>query len=138
MLNLSTIHLKEQELSDGSVVNLGTEVDGYFAYTVPTVFYNFGDRHRGHYFRTGIGLGIGVAEFNGDVVLTESTQPNDRVSISNGTSNVFLALGIFVDYQWDNFTVRLSTAGPNLEYNGYDINVSGSSLVFGYSYYLKD
>lgn len=136
LLNLSTIHLNEQEKLDGNVANLGTEVDGYFAYTVPTVFYNFGDHHRGHYFRAGFGLGIGLAEFNGDVVLTESTRPNDRVSISNGTSNVFFALGVFLDYQWKNFAVRLSSAGPNLKYNGYDINVNETSLVFGYTYYL--
>lgn len=137
LFNLSTLHLNEQEQQDGTIVNLGTEVDGYFAYTVPTIFYNFGDRYRGHYFRTGIGLGIGMAEFKGDIVLTESTQANDRVGISNGRSNIFFALGVFIDYQWQNFTVRLSTAGPNLEYSGYEMNVSDSSLVFGYTYYLK-
>ncbi len=137
LLNLSTIHLREQVLSDGDIVNLGTEVNGVVATTVPTVFYNIGDRYRGHYLRAGIGVGIGVAKFNGDIVLTESTQLNDRVSISNGTSNIFVALGVFIDYQWENFALRLSTAGPNLNYNGYDINVSGTSLVLGYTYYLN-
>jgi hypothetical protein len=136
LLNLSTIHINEQELADGSVVNLGTEVKGYSATAVPTIFYNVGDRHRGHYIRAGIGLGIGAAEFDGDIVLTESTQMNERATVSNGTSNLFLALGAFIDYQWENFTVRLSTSGPHLEYSGHDINVSSSSLVFGYTYYL--
>lgn len=137
LLNLSTIRLKEQEVSGGNIVNLGTEVKGYFATTVPAFFYNIGDRHRGHYLRAGIGLGIGVAKFNGDIVLTDSATPNDRVNISNGTSNIFLAPGVFIDYQWENFALRLSTAGPNIGYNGYDINVSGTSLVLGYTYYLK-
>ncbi len=137
LLNLSTIHLKEQEISGGNTVNLGTKVNGYFATMVPAVFYNIGDRYRGHYLRAGIGLGIGVAKFDGDIVLTESSQLNDRVNISNGTSNIFTAFGVFIDYQWKNFALRLSTAGPNLNYNGYDINVSGTSLVFGYTYYLK-
>lgn len=137
LFNLSSINLKEQEQADGTVLNLGTEVNGYFASTVPTIFYNFGDRYRGHYLRAGIGFGIGVAEFNGEIVLTESTQPNDRIIISNGTSNVFLAAGIFIDYQWKNFAIQVSTAGPKLKYNGYDINVSGTSLMFGYTYYLK-
>ena len=137
LLNLSTIHLKEQEISGGNTVNLGTKVNGYFATTVPTVFYNVGDRYRGHYLRAGIGFGIGVAKFDGDIVLTDSALPNDRVTISNGTSNIFTAFGVFVDYQWKNFSIQLSTAGPNLDYNGYDINVSGTSLMFGYTYYLK-
>lgn len=135
MLNLSTIRINEQELGDGSVVDLGTEVNGYFATAVPTIFYNVGDKHRGHYIRAGIGLGVGAAEFDGDVVLTESPT-NERATISNGTSNFFLALGAFIDYQWENFTIQLSTSGPNIEYNGYEINVSGSSLMFGYTYYL--
>jgi hypothetical protein len=137
LLNLSTIHLKEQEISAGNTVNLGTKVQGYFATTVPTFFYNIGDRYHGHYLRAGVGLGIGIAKFDGDIMLTNSTQPNDRVRISNGTSNIYLAPGVFIDYQWENFAVRLSTAGPNVDYNGYDVNVTGSNLVFGYTYYLK-
>lgn len=136
LLNLSTIHLNEQELTDGNIVKLGTEVNGYFATVVPTVFYNFGDRYRGHYLRAGIGLGVGVANFDGDIELTESAQVNDLVTISNGTSDIFLGIGVFIDYQWENFAFRLSSAGPNLEYNGYDINVSGTSVMFGYTYYL--
>ena len=137
LLNLSTIHLKRQEISGGDTVNLGTEVKGIFATTVPAFFYNIGDHYRGHYLRAGIGLGIGVAKFNGDIVLTDSSQPNDRVNISNGTSNFFLAPGVFIDYQWKNFALRLSTAGPNINYNGYDINVTESSLMFGYTYYIN-
>jgi hypothetical protein len=137
LLNLSTFHLNEQEISGGDVVNLGTEVNGIVASTVPAFFYNIGDRHRGHYLRAGIGLGVGVAKFDGDIILTESSILNDRVSISNGTSNIFTAFGVFIDYQWGSFAIRASTAGPNLTYNDYDINVSGTSLVLGYTYYLK-
>lgn len=138
LFNLATFHLKDQELINSEVVNLGTEVDGYFAYTVPTIFYNFGDRHRGHYLRTGIGLGIGLAEFNGNVVLTESLLPSDRVDISNGASNLFAAFGVFIDYQWENFTLRIATAGPSLMYNGYNMNISDTSVMFGVTYYLGD
>ena len=67
LLNLSSIRLNEQELSAKKTVDLGTEVNGYFATTVPVVFYNFGDRDRGQYLRLGVGLGVGVARFNGDV-----------------------------------------------------------------------
>ena len=137
LLNLSTFSLKEQELSNGDILNLGTKVDGFFAYTVPTFFYNIGDRYQGHYFRTGIGLGIGLTKFDGDIILTKSVKKNDRVSISNGASNVILALGLFIDYQWENFTIRLSNSGPNLEFNGLDINVSSLSLVLGYTFYLN-
>ena len=136
LFNLSTFNLKDQELANNQTVNLGTEVEGYFAYAVPTFFYNIGDRYRGHFLRTGIGLGIGLADFKGDVILTESFQTNDRVDISNGTSNVFFALGVFIDYQWNNFTIRIASAGPNINYNGYEINIADSSVMFGLTYYL--
>ena len=136
MFNLSTFHLRAQERPSSETVNMGTEVEGIFAYAVPSIFYNFGDRHRGLYLRTGIGLGMGLAEFNGDVILTESSRANDRVEISNGTSNLFFALGLFVDFQWNYFTFRFASAGPNLEYDGYDINIADTSLMLGLSYYL--
>jgi len=138
LFNLSTFNLKEQELANNQTVNLGTEVEGYFAYAVPTFFYNIGDRYRGHFLRTGIGLGIGIADFKGDVILTESLQINDRIDISNGASNVFFALGLFIDYQWNNFTIRLASAGPNINYNGYKINIADSSVMLGLTYYLDN
>lgn len=136
LLNLSTFNLEEQEVS-GSAVDLNTNVDGYFASVVPTLFYNIGDRYRGHYLRAGVGIGLGVARFEGEVVLTDSSQPDDRVHITNGSSDVFTALGVFLDYQYENFALRLSSSGPNLNQNGYDINITGTSLVFGYTYYLN-
>lgn len=138
LFNLSTFNLKDQELANNQTVNLGTEVEGHFAYAVPTFFYNIGDRYRGHFLRTGIGLGIGLADFKGDVILTESFQTNDRVDISNGTSNVFFALGLFIDYQWNNFTIRIASAGPNINYNGYEINIADSSVMLGLTYYLDN
>jgi hypothetical protein len=136
LLNLSTLNLDTQKSENAGTVDLNTEVNGYFFSAVPTIFYNIGDRYRGHYLRGGIGLGVGVAKFNGDIVLTESSTANDRVTISNGRSNVFLALGVFLDYQWENFTIRLSHSGPNIQYDNYDINVSGSSMLIGYTFYL--
>ncbi len=136
ILNLSSIDLAEQELSSGEVRDLGTRVNGYFATTVPTLFYNIGDRYRGHYLRAGIGVGAGVAKFEGDIILTESSRSDDRVTITNGTSNIFFAYGVFIDYQWQNFSISLTNSGPNLRYNEYDINVSGTSLVLGYTFYL--
>lgn len=136
ILNLSSINLTQQELASGEARDLGTRVNGYFATTVPTLFYNIGDRYQGHYLRAGVGVGVGIAKFEGDIILTESSRSNDRVTISNGTSNIFFAYGVFVDYQWQNFSISLTHSGPNLRYNEYDINVSGTSLVLGYTFYL--
>ena len=136
MFNLSTLELDQQETSDGVVENLGTSVDGYMAYVVPSFFYNFGDKYRGRFVRTGLGLGLGLAKFDGDIVLTKSSQPNDRVSISNGTSKLYFAVGFFVEAQWNYFTFRLGVAGPTIEQGDYKISISDSSIMIGLTHYL--
>lgn len=136
MFNLSSFELHRQETAPKVTEDLGTRVEGYFAYAVPAFFYNLGDKYQGSWLRTGIGLGIGVAEFDGDIILTESSQPNDRVDISNGTSKVFLALGLFVEAQVRAFTFRVALAGPNVEYKGYDIGIGDTSVMLGYTHYF--
>ncbi|MDH5178946.1 MAG: hypothetical protein OEZ39_07690 [Gammaproteobacteria bacterium] len=137
MFNLSSFEARHQELESKEIVNLNTRVQGYFAYLVPAVFYNFGAKQSHDWFRIGIGLGLGLAEFDGDIILTSSATPNDRVAVSNGPSNLFGALGFFIEWQRAPFTIRLAAAGPGLKYNGYEINVADTSLMLGYTHYLN-
>ena len=137
LFNVSTFRLHKQEINNNTDIDLGTEVKGYFAYVVPAFFYNIGDKRQGHYLRPGIGLGLGLAHFNGDIILTDSTISNDRIKISNGFSNLYFALGLFIDYQFNNFAIRLSSGGPNINDGKTEINFSDTSLMFGYTYYLN-
>ncbi len=134
MFNLSSFELHRQEIEPEVTEDLGTRVTGIFAYAVPTFFYNWGDKYDGKHFRVGFGLGLGITQFSGDIILTESSTPNDRVSISNGPSNLFLAAGLFIEGQWEYFTMRLAQAGPELEYNGYQISVKDTSIMLGFTY----
>ena len=131
MFNLSSFELHKQETAPEVIEDLGTRVEGKFAYAVPTFFYNMGDKHNGSHFRAGFGLGLGITQFQGDIVLTESTIPDDRVTISNGPSKLFFAAGLFLEGQIGYFTMRIATAGPSLEYNGYEISVSDTSVMLG-------
>lgn len=136
MFNLSSFEAYHQETAPEVIEDLGTHVDGYFAYVVPTIFYNFGDKYRGNWFRFGIGLGLGMTEFHGDIILTDSTRPNDRVTISNGPSNLFFAGGLFIEAQLSAFTFRIATAGPGLQYEGYKIDIGDTSVMLGYTHHL--
>lgn len=137
MFNLSSFELHQQETAPEVAEDLGSRVEGYFAYAIPAFFYNLGDKYKGTWLRTGIGLGMGVAEFDGDIILTESKQANDRVDISNGASKIFIAVGLFVEAQVESFTFRIAIAGPNVEYKGYNIGIGDTSLMLGYTHYLE-
>lgn len=138
MFNLSSFSAHHQETATNPKVieDLGTRVDGYFAYVVPTIFYNIGDKHRGTWLRIGVGLGLGLSEFSGDIILTNSTTPNDRVQISNGPSNLFFAGGLSIEGQIDYFTFRVSVAGPGVNYDGYKIDIGDTSVMLGYTHHL--
>lgn len=131
MFNLSSFELHKQEVEPKVTEDLGTRVEGEFAYIVPTLFYNWGDKYNGKHFRAGIGLGLGVAKFHGDIILTESSTPNDRAAISNGPSNLFFAAGLFLEGQIDYFTIRVANGGPELEYDGYKIKIKDTNIMIG-------
>ncbi len=138
MFNISSFELDQQEVLPEVTKDMGTHVQGHFAYAVPAFFYNFGNKHQGSHLRLGFGIGLGIAEFQGDIILTDSTKKNDRADISNGPSNVFVAGGLFIEGQWGYFTARFATAGPSLEYNGYEIKIADSSIMLGVTYPLEN
>ena len=64
--------MDKQETAKNIYEDLGTRVRGKTAYVVPTLFYQWGEhREKGKFVRLGVGLGMGVAKFNGDIILTD-------------------------------------------------------------------
>ena len=97
------------------------------------MFYMWGDHHRGTYFKAGIGVGLGIAKFDGDIILTDSVS-QDRISVSNGTSELKLASSALLEARWNNWGLLLTAAGPNLEKNGIEVQVADTALSFGYRF----
>lgn len=85
MFNLSTFNMDEQEVAKDTYQNLGTHGRGGFGYVVPTAFYMWGDHRKGTYIKSGIGMGIGIAKFEGDIILTDSAT-QDRIKFSHQSS----------------------------------------------------
>jgi hypothetical protein len=133
MFNLSTFRMDQQETAKGVYQHLGTGGRGAFAYVVPTVFSMWGDHRHGTYFKAGIGLGLGIATFDGDIILTDSATP-DRVTISHQTTEIRLASSVVLEARWKNWGFLLTAAGPNVQQNGFDIQISDVALSFGYRY----
>ena len=133
MFNLSTFHMNQQETAKNVYQDLGTGGNGKFAYIVPTLFYMWGDHRQGTYFKSGIGLGAGVATFDGDIILTDSAT-QDRIQFSHKTTELRFASSLLLEGRWKNWGLLITAAGPNLQQDGYEFQISDLAVNFGYRF----
>ena len=133
MLNYSTFNMDKQETSKDVFEDLGTRVKGDVAYIVPAFFYQWGEHRRiGKFARIGIGLGVGVTRFKGNIELSGPT----TVSVSDGSYDLDAAFGIFMEARYRHWGIRISAAGPSFEDDEYKYSVSDIAMNLGYSYYF--
>jgi hypothetical protein len=135
VFNLSTFHMGQQEVAKNVYQDLGTRGNGKFAYVVPTLFYMWGNHRRGTYFKSGIGLGVGVATFDGDIILTDSAT-QDRVAFTHKTTDLRVASSLVLEGRWNNWGLLLSAAGPSLKQDGYEFQLGDIAFSFGYRFML--
>lgn len=135
MLNYSTFYMDKQEV-DNKLVDLGTRVRGRVAYLVPTLFYQWGEHHLdGRFVRVGVGLGAGVAKYDGDIILNAPSNTTPT-SISNGAYNLKLASSVFLEARYRYWGIKVSFAGPTYEDDTYKYSVSDIAVNLGYSFYF--
>ncbi|MGB5396548.1 MAG: hypothetical protein WBN96_05315 [Gammaproteobacteria bacterium] len=134
VFNVSSFNANQQQVGSDSFVDLGTETSGLFYYVVPTAFYQWGDHAvNGTYTRAGLGLGLGVARFNGDVLLT-STAANERLALEQKGTSVTFATSLIIESHWQNWGLTFNYAGPVYEADGYQVNVEDVSINLGYQF----
>ncbi len=133
VFNLSSFHMSQQEITKNVYQDMGTGGSGKFAYVVPTLFYMWGDHRQGTYFKSGIGIGAGVATFDGDIILTDSAT-QDRIHFSHKTSELRWASSVVLEGRWKNWGFLLTAAGPDMQQDGYEFQLSDIALSFGYRY----
>ncbi|HAK59669.1 MAG TPA: hypothetical protein DCO77_04710 [Nitrospiraceae bacterium] len=126
--------MDKQEISKDVFEDRGTRVKGDVAYIVPTFFYQWGEhRHNGTFARIGLGFGLGVTRYTGNIELFPS---NNIVSFSDKSYELDFAGGIFVEARYRHWGIRISAAGPSFEDDEYEYNVSNIAFNLGYSYYF--
>jgi len=133
IFNLSSFQMHQQEITKEVYQDLGTSGKGWFGYVVPKVFYMWGDYRQGTYFKSGIGLGLGIAKFDGDVILTDSLT-QERIRFSHHTLTPSLASSVVFEGRWKNWGLLLTIAGPNVHKDGAEIQLNDTSLSFGYRF----
>lgn len=133
MVNYSHFSMDKQETAKDVYQDIGTRVRGNFAYVVPTLFHQWGEhRYKGKFVRLGIGLGLGVTTYTGNIILSDYS----TVAVSNKTYALTIAESVFLEARYRHWGVKLSLAGPTVDKDSYKIQVSDVSVNLGYSFYF--
>ena len=112
--------------------NLGTSVNGVFAYLTPTLFYNFGTKRlhaqAGDAFRIGVGLGIGYLSTSGSLQFTETTGAEHTFD----ESSFGAAYNLLLEYRSGRLVSRLKASGPTINGGDYQYSLSDTYISIGY------
>lgn len=119
-----------KQLVNEENVDLGTSVDGYSIFAIPTLIVSLTGREpygeNNQSLVIGTGFGLGYLSASGDIIFTETTLEKKEVNISSAA----LALSVFTDYRIGNFVSRISinmTAVPSSDaeyrYIGYNLRI---------------
>jgi hypothetical protein len=133
MLNYSHFNMDKQEVAKDVYQDIGTRVRGNFAYVVPTLYYQWGEhRYKGKFVRLGVGLGLGVTTYSGNIMLSDSS----IVEVSNKAYALTVAESLFLEARYRHWGIIISLAGPSVQNDTYKIQVSDVSVNLGYSFYF--
>jgi hypothetical protein len=136
MLSYTTFNADKQEVAKGDFRDLGTRLHGRVASVVPTLFYQVGEHGpKGAYLRGGVGLGLGVTKYEGDIILNYpgNTAP---VSVSSGSYDLKLAGSLYLEARYRYVGVTLTAAGPSYEDERYRYSVSDIAGHLNVTYYF--
>jgi hypothetical protein len=136
MLNYTTFNMDKQETAKNIYKDLGTRVRGKVAYVVPTLFYQWGEHRKiGKFVRLGVGLGLGVAKFNGDIILTDPL-PQETIHVSSDSYDLKFAASAFLEARYRHWGIKITIAGPSYQDETYLYNLSDIAVNLGYTYYF--
>ena len=132
-VNYVHFDMRNQDTSSDHFTNIGTEMEGYLLYAVPTLYYQWGEhRFKGTFVRLGIGMGVGAASYSG----TAQLSTGEVIYTQNRSIKPRLALSNFLEARWHHIGISFSYASPRIYGDGYDIRASGVTANVGYTYYF--
>lgn len=133
MVNFVDFSMKRQTIPGDEFADVGTEVDGYLLYAVPTLYYQWGERgDRKKFIRLGAGVGLGAARFSG----TARLSTGEIIQTQKHSFEPRLALSNFLEARWNHIDFSISYASPRIYGDGYDIRVSDFSASVGLVFYF--
>lgn len=136
MLSYTTFNADKQEVAKDDFRDLGTRLHGRVASIVPTLFYQWGDYGpKGAYVRTGLGLGLGIVKFDGDIILNYPANTT-RVSVSSNNYDLKIAGSVYLEARYRHFGFTVTGAGPSYEDDKYHYSVADIAAYLSATYYF--
>jgi hypothetical protein len=133
MVNFVDFSMRRQTVAGEQFADVGTQVEGYLVYAVPTLYYQWGGRSdRRKFIRLGAGVGLGAARFGGTAMLSTG----ETIETEKHAFEPRLALSNFLEARWNYLDFSISYASPRLYGDGYDIKVSDLSASLGLVFYF--
>lgn len=136
VFNYQTFNMDKQEVAKDVYEDLGTRIHGRVLYFVPTVFYQLGEHGpKGAYTRLGVGLGLGAAKYEGEIILD---YPNNTtpVRVSSDNYDLRFAGSLYLEGRYRNWGVTLTAAGPSYQDERYRYSVTDIAAYLSYMHYF--
>ncbi len=117
----------DRQITNKNIVNLNTNISGFFWDLTPTLFYNFGSKEKEKWaFKTGIGIGIGYLSVEGTVVLTEKTgQP----LVTYDDDGYGYTVGAFIEITKNDWVYQVKMFGPSLIVGDTDFQLGNINIT---------
>ncbi len=124
-------NIDKQEV-EGEQLDLGTEVEGYYAYLIPMFYYKIGqiDNNERTSWNTTLGLGIGIGYLNldGDMIMTEV---NSNIKKNVSGSGIGMSVGLYIEFDNNDWFIRISNYAPEVEIREFNLMLHNVSMIFG-------
>lgn len=119
--------------ADNGLVDLGTNVRGYYSYVTPTLFYRISEQGKGDS-RIGVGYGWWKAWFSGDIALAPggAAGPSTPKSIIDGSIQGEGGWMLFWQTRGENAVFEISINGVAFSSADYRYEMQELNMMLGY------
>jgi len=126
--------------TDTALHDMGTRINGYFSYVVPTVYYRLKNNQNLANTKLGLGAGYGLVNFSGDIVLAPNqdiSQGSERTDVSARVKNVFtwganalVQTQSDIEFKISVTTTRFSDSNYKYSFEEFRVTVAKSISIF--------
>lgn len=136
MFRLSTFDMNRQITAatpaGGSPSGAHSSIRGIIGYTVPSLYYQWGDQAlTGTYFLVGAGVGLVTSTYEGTMQL-RTTTGLETVDVRDDSFSLKPAWGAFVEARWRHAGIYLSLMRAQMPGGTYDTAFEDTSCYLGY------
>lgn len=115
----------------GNRVDVGTSIDGYYSYLLPTIKFELGREQK---FGASLGVGYWTSSFNGDIILSPNDQPNSSMPKTLINLDRRKELAYIFTLSWttkNNWVFRMTVGGTNFSDDVYDYKTEEVAMILG-------